>query len=237
MTNKSLFKYFLHLLASRKHTMHSLSEENYLKAIYSQTKEGVYKITPTSIAEELHNNPASVIDMLKKLGDKKLITYDKVKGAKLTEKGTKIAVDIVRKHRLWEVFLLEKLGYGWGEVHDIAEQLEHIQYDDLADRLDKFLGYPNYDPHGDPIPDKNGKVPTTKWQPLSEIAIGKKVKVVNVDDNSPDFLKYLDKQEIGLNSTIIIKEIQNFDKSLLVELKGKREIYLSPEASKKIFVE
>ncbi len=217
--------------------MHSLSEENYLKAIYSQTKEGVSKITPTSIAEELRNNPASVIDMLKKLSDKKLLSYDKVKGAKLTEKGNKIAVEIVRKHRLWEVFLLEKLGYSWGEVHDIAEQLEHIRHEDLADRLDKFLGYPTYDPHGDPIPDKNGKLPATKWLPLSEIAIGKKVKVVNVDDNSPDFLKYLDRQEIGLNSIITIREIQNFDKSLLVELKGKKEVYLSPEASKKIFVE
>ena len=217
--------------------MHSLSEENYLKAIYNQTKEGVRKITPTSIAEELHNNPASVIDMLKKLSDKKLLTYDKVKGAKLSDRGLKIAIDIVRKHRLWEVFLLEKLGYTWGEVHDIAEQLEHIHQEDLADRLDKFLGYPNYDPHGDPIPDKNGKLPATKWLPLSEIEIGKKVKVMNVDDNSPDFLKYLDKQNIGLNSTIIIKEIQNFDKSLLIELKAKKEIYLSPEASKKIFVE
>ena len=217
--------------------MHSLSEENYLKAIYNQTKEGVRKITPTSIADELHNNPASVIDMLKKLGDKKLLTYDKVKGAKLSDRGLKIAIDIVRKHRLWEVFLLEKLGYTWGEVHDIAEQLEHIHQEDLADRLDKFLGYPNYDPHGDPIPDKNGKLPATKWLPLSEIEIGKKVKVMNVDDNSPDFLKYLDKQNIGLNSTIIIKEIQNFDKSLLIELKAKKEIYLSPEASKKIFVE
>ncbi len=217
--------------------MHSLSEENYLKAIYSQAKEGAHKITPTSIAEELRNNPASVIDMLKKLGDKKLLNYDKVKGARLTEKGTKIAIEIVRKHRLWEVFLLEKLGYSWGEVHDIAEQLEHIHYEDLTDRLDKFLGYPNYDPHGDPIPDKNGKIPATKWQALAEVEIGKKVKVMNVDDNSPDFLKYLDKQEIGLNSILTIKEIQNFDKSLLVELKGKKEIYLSPEASRKIFVE
>jgi len=217
--------------------MHSLSEENYLKAIYSQAKEGLPKITPTSIAEELHNNPASVIDMLKKLSEKKLLNYDKVKGAKLTEKGTKIAIEIVRKHRLWEVFLLEKLGYSWGEVHDIAEQLEHIHHEDLADRLDKFLGYPNYDPHGDPIPDKNGKVPPTKWQPLSDVEIGKKVKVMNVDDNSPDLLKYLDKQEIGLNSIIRVKEIQNFDKSLLIELKGKKEIYLSPEVSRKIFVE
>lgn len=217
--------------------MHSLSEENYLKAIYNQAKEGAVKITPTSIAEELHNNPASVIDMLKKLGDKKLVIYDKVKGARLTEKGNKTAIEIVRKHRLWEVFLLEKLGYNWGEVHEIAEQLEHVHYNGLADRLDKFLGYPNYDPHGDPIPDRNGKTPATKWRPLYEAEIGKKVKVVNVDDNSPDFIKYLDKQEIALNSIITIKQIQHFDNSLLIELKSKKEVYLSPEASRKIFVE
>jgi DtxR family Mn-dependent transcriptional regulator len=216
--------------------MHSLSEENYLKAIYSQAKNGVHKITPTTIAEELRNNPASVIDMLKKLGDKKLLSYDKVKGAKLTEKGAKIAIDIVRKHRLWEVFLLEKLGYSWGDIHDIAEQLEHIRYEGLADRLDKYLGYPTYDPHGDPIPDKNGKLPATKWMPLSETEIGRKVKVVNVDDTSPDFLKYLDKQQIALNSIITVKEIQHFDKSLLIELHDKKEIYISPEAAKKIFV-
>ena len=232
-----LYSFYICIVPAFFLSMHSLSEENYLKAIYTQAKEGAKKITPTSIAEELHNNPASVIDMLKKLGDKKLLTYDKIKGAKLTDRGSKIAIDIVRKHRLWEVFLLEKLGYSWDEVHDIAEQLEHIRHEDLADRLDKFLGYPNYDPHGDPIPDKNGKTPATKWQPLSETEIGQKVKVVNVDDDSTDFLKYLLKQDITLNSIIVIKEVQNFDKSLLIELKGKREIYLSPEAAKKIFVE
>lgn len=217
--------------------MHSLSEENYLKAIYNLSKEGDHKITPTLIADALGNNPASVLDMLKKLSDKKLLSYDKTKGAKLSEKGSKIAIEIVRKHRLWEVFLLEKLGYSWGEVHDIAEQLEHVHYTDLADRLDKFLGYPNYDPHGDPIPDKNGKVPVTRSQALSQISPDKKVKVVNVDDSSPDFLKYLDKQGVSLNSTIVIKEIQNFDHSLLIKLDDKKEIFLSHEASQKIFVE
>lgn len=220
-----------------KQAMHSLSEENYLKAIYTLSRQGENKITPTSIGEALNNNPASVLDMLKKLSGKKLLSYDKVKGAKLTEKGTKIAIEVVRKHRLWEVFLLEKLGYSWGEVHDIAEQLEHIHHPDLADRLEKFLGYPNYDPHGDPIPDKNGKVPVSKSQALSQIPTGKKVKVVNVDDSSPDFLKYLDKQGISLNSTLLIKEVQNFDHSLLIELNGKKEIFLSREASEKIHVE
>ena len=217
--------------------MHTLSEENYLKAIYYLSQQGNVKITPTSIAETLGNNPASVIDMLKKLSDKKLLSYDKVKGAKLSEKGTRIAIDVVRKHRLWEVFLLDKLGYSWGEVHEIAEQLEHIHHTDLADRLDKFLGYPDYDPHGDPIPDKHGKVPVIKSEALSLIPIGKKVKVVTVDDGSPDFLRYLDKQGIRLNSILIIKEVQKFDHSLLVELNGKKEIFLSYEASEKIYVE
>ncbi|MDB5283213.1 MAG: metal-dependent transcriptional regulator [Bacteroidota bacterium] len=217
--------------------MHSLSEENYLKAIYRLGQEGDQKISPTLIAEALNNNPASVIDMLKKLGDKKLVNYDKVKGARLTEKGAKAALDVVRKHRLWEVFLLDKLGYSWDEIHDIAEQLEHVQQSDLADRLDKFLGYPDYDPHGDPIPDKNGKLPGKKSKPLSEVEVGAKVKVVLVADNSTAFLKYLDKQNIGLNSLLTIKEIQEFDKSLLVEIKGKKEIFLSLEAARQIFVE
>ena len=127
--------------------MQTLSEENYLKIIYHLDKQGLKKITPTAIAEALNNNPASVVDMIKKLVEKKLLQYEKTKGVKLTEKGKDIAVLIVRKHRLWEVFLLEKLGYGWEEVHDIAEQLEHIQHAELADRLDKFLGLPKYDPH------------------------------------------------------------------------------------------
>jgi DtxR family Mn-dependent transcriptional regulator len=217
--------------------MNSLSEENYLKVIYRLSHEHNDKITPTSIAEALGNNPASVIDMLRKLTAKKVITYDKSKGARLTEKGDKIAAEVVRKHRLWEVFLLEKLHYPWNEVHEIAEQLEHVHHSDLADRLDKFLQFPTYDPHGDPIPDKNGKLPAVKARPLSDVSIGKKVKVISVYDDSPAFLKYLDKQEIGLNTTLTIKEVQDFDQSLLIELKNKKEIFLSPEAAKKIFVE
>ena len=217
--------------------MHSLSEENYLKAIYRLGQEGVGKITPTLIAEALNNNPASVIDMLKKLGDKKLLNYDKVKGARLTEKGLKTAIEVVRKHRLWEVFLLEKLDYGWDEIHDIAEQLEHVQHPTLSDRLDKFLGFPNYDPHGDPIPDKHGKLPDKKSRPLSEIKAGTKAKVVHVADNSTAFLKYLDKQSIAINTLLTIKEVQEFDKSVLVEIKGKGEVFLSLQAAQQIFVE
>jgi DtxR family Mn-dependent transcriptional regulator len=215
----------------------TLSEENYLKAIYHIGKHGTDKVSATAIAEELANSPASVVDMLKRLTEKKLIQYDKSKGARLTENGHKVALLVVRKHRLWEVFLHEKLGYTWDEVHDIAEQLEHIRDYDLPDRLEKFLGFPEYDPHGDPIPKSNGKLPISKSKPLSEIGVNRKIKITNVSDNSADFLRYLDKQNIALNDSITIKEIQDFDKSVLVELKGKKEVYLSAEAAKKIFVE
>jgi DtxR family transcriptional regulator, Mn-dependent transcriptional regulator len=214
----------------------TLSEENYLKAIYHLELQGNGKVSATAIAEELDNNPASVVDMLKRLTEKKLIQYDKNKGAVLTTGGHKIAVLIVRKHRFWEVFLHDKLGYSWDEVHDIAEQLEHIRDYDLPDRLDKFLGFPKYDPYGDPIPQSNGQLPSMASIPLTDVEVNHKIKMTNVSDSSADFLRYLEKQGIGLNQTIIVKEIQEFDKSVLVELKGKKEVYLSAEAASKIFV-
>jgi DtxR family Mn-dependent transcriptional regulator len=214
----------------------TLSEENYLKVIYHLEKQGNGKVSATSISEELANNPASVVDMLRRLSDKKLIQYDKKKGAVLTASGQKIAVLIVRKHRLWEVFLHDKLGYSWDEVHDIAEQLEHIRDYDLPDRLEKFLGFPKYDPHGDPIPQSNGHLPAVTSKPLSEIEVNRKIRVTNVSDSSADFLRYLEKQGIGLNQSVTVKEIHDFDKSVLVQLKGKKEVYLSAEAARKIFV-
>ncbi len=198
--------------------MQTLSEENYLKAIYHLDKEGVKKITPTAIAEALNNNPASVVDMIKKLVDKKLLQYEKTKGVKLTEKGKNIAVSIVRKHRLWEAFLLEKLGYGWDEVHDIAEQLEHVQHPELADRLDNFLGFPQYDPHGDPIPKANGETAMTYKTLLAEVEEGKTCKVVAVKDTSPAFLQYLKKLEIGIGTKITLLEKIPFDNSIVINI-------------------
>jgi DtxR family Mn-dependent transcriptional regulator len=226
------FVYYLYLIM-----VQTLSEENYLKAIYHLGKQEKGKATATAIAEVLDNNPASVVDMLKRLTEKKLIQYDKSKGATLTASGHKVALLIVRKHRLWEVFLHDKLGYSWDEVHEIAEQLEHIRDYDLPDRLEKFLGFPEYDPHGDPIPKSNGILPVSRSKPLAEMEVGCKIKITNVSDRSADFLRYLDKLGIGLNQQVKIKEIQGFDKSVLVELKGKKEVYLSAEAAKKIFVE
>ena len=214
----------------------TLSEENYLKVIFHLEKQGNVKVSATAIAEELENNPASVVEMLKRLTEKKLIQYDKRKGAILTASGLKIAVLIVRKHRLWEVFLHDKLGYNWDEVHDIAEQMEHIRDYDLPDRLEKFLGFPKFDPHGDPIPQSNGHLPVKESKPLSEVEVNRKILITSVSDSSADFLRYLEKQGIGLHQKITVKEIQDFDKSVLVELKGQKEVYLSAEAAKKIFV-
>ena len=196
--------------------MQTFSEENYLKIIYNLDKQGIKKITPTAIAEALDNNPASVIDMLKKLGDKKLLAYEKTKGAKLTPNGKAVAISVIRKHRLWEVFLLEKLGYEWDQVHDIAEQLEHIHYADLADKLDKFLGFPKYDPHGDPIPSANGEMVSMNRFMLEEANVGKTYKVVGVKDTSPEFLQYLKKLEIGIGTKITIKEKIPFDNSMII---------------------
>ena len=207
--------------------MQTFSEENYLKIIYSLDKQGIKKITPTAIAEALDNNPASVIDMLKKLGDKKLLAYEKTKGAKLTPNGKAVAISVIRKHRLWEVFLLEKLGYEWDQVHDIAEQLEHIHYADLANKLDKFLGFPKYDPHGDPIPSANGEMVSMNRIMLEEANVGKTYKVVGVKDTSPEFLQYLKKLEIGIGTKITIKEKIPFDNSMVIRIEKNMETTVS----------
>lgn len=196
--------------------MQTLSEENYLKSIYNLEKQGLKKITPTAIAEALSNNPASVVDMIKKLTEKQLLEYEKAKGVKLTDLGKDVAISVVRKHRLWEVFLLEKLGYGWDEVHDIAEQLEHVHHIDLADRLDKFLGQPQYDPHGDPIPKANGETAITYKTLLAEMEEGKTCRVVAVKDTSTAFLQYLKKLEIGIGTKITLIEKIPFDNSIVI---------------------
>lgn len=197
--------------------MHSLSEENYLKAIFNLAVEDG-KVTPTAIAEALGNNPASVIDMIRKLTEKELIEYNKKTGASLTAEGRKAAIGIVRKHRLWEVFLKEKLGYTWDEVHDIAEQMEHIKHPDLADRLDQFLGFPAYDPHGDPIPQANGKMAKTYRMTLADIEDGKACQVFAVKDTSSAFLQYLEKLGIDIGTRIKLIETIPFDESMVIQI-------------------
>ncbi|MEO7444289.1 MAG: metal-dependent transcriptional regulator [Ferruginibacter sp.] len=217
--------------------MQSLSEENYLKAIYHLSSLSQNKVSIKSVSDVLNNNPASVIGMLKKLTHKKLVQYDKFKGAKLTDKGLKIALLIVRKHRLWEVFLLEKLGYNWDEIHDIAEQLEHVKQNDLVERLDKFLGFPEYDPHGDPIPKSNGQLPATVSNLLSGIEVGKTCRVAAVKDTSTIFLQYLLKLSVSIGTKIKVIDKIAFDGSMKIQLRKGVETIVSQKFAESLLVD
>ena len=191
----------------------TLSEEDYIKAIYHLGKNG-NTVSTNSIAEQMETKPSSVTDMIKKLADKSLVNYRKYKGVSLTELGHAMALSIVRKHRLWEVFLANKLEFSWDEVHEVAEQLEHIKSEQLIDKLDKYLGYPKVDPHGDPIPTKDGKFVKSVKRLLSEAAVGAEGICVGVKDSSPAFLKFLDKNKIALGDNMKILDKEEFDGSM-----------------------
>ena len=216
--------------------MQSNSEENYLKTIYLQNIQGNDKVSITTLSGALGNNPASVIDMVKKLTEKKLVDYNKSRGATLTESGVKSALLTIRRHRLWEMFLQEKLGYSWDEVHDIAEQLEHVQDENIADRLDKFLNYPEFDPHGEAIPKANGQMPEIKAFTLKKQKIGQACKVVSVNDTSKSFLQYLFRLNIGIGTTIKILEKIDFDGSLILLINNSEKNTISEKFAENIFV-
>jgi DtxR family Mn-dependent transcriptional regulator len=217
--------------------MRTHSEENYLKTIFNLSNQTQSKVSLKAISDMLGNNPASVIDMLKKLKLKDLIEYDKTSGAMLTKEGLKVALQIVRKHRLWEVFLKDKLGYNWAEVHDIAEQLEHIKYPDLADRLDKYLGFPEYDPHGDPIPKANGDLATSFKRTLSELKPGETCRVVAVKDTSGSFLEYLQSLNIEIGTLIENLEVIKFDNSITIKINNNGQATVSKLFSENILIQ
>jgi DtxR family transcriptional regulator, Mn-dependent transcriptional regulator len=218
--------------------MHTLTEENYLKAIYRIFESTRETVSTNAIAENLEINAASVTDMFKKLGQQKLVVYEKSKGVKPTDKGKKIALHIIRKHRLWETFMVEKLKLSWDEVHEIAEQLEHVHSDLLIERLDQLLNYPKFDPHGDPIPDKNGKLPELKSILLSEAKPGSSYKISGVGKNSDAFLKYLKKIGLFLGGMITVKEVEEYDGSMrILVMDTKTEVMLSKEATSNLLVD
>jgi len=216
--------------------MHSFTEENYLKTIYKLQEQNGDTVANSDLAKAMEVHSASVTDMLKKMAKKKLINYEKSRGFRLTEKGKQIALSIIRKHRLWEVFLLEKLGFGWDEVHEIAEQLEHIQSESLINRLDSYLGHPKADPHGDPIPNANGVLVKPKSIILSELKKDQSGKFTGVIDHSPAFLSYLDKIGISLGDTIKIKNIEAYDSSITLQLRGKTELVVSLKVANSLLV-
>ena len=214
----------------------TFSEENYLKTIYHLTTFLETEISTNAIAEKMETKASSVTDMLKKLAEKDLINYIKYQGVSLTEKGKLAAKMIVRKHRLWECFLVEKLDFSWDEVHDIAEQLEHIKSEKLINKLDDFLGNPTEDPHGDPIPDANGRIVKVEKRLLSELEKNQSGICVGVKDTSSDFLQYLDKQEIALGSQIQILEKESFDSSYRIRV-GSKELMISNKIASNIYIQ
>ncbi|HMF72009.1 MAG TPA: metal-dependent transcriptional regulator [Flavitalea sp.] len=210
---------------------YSSSKENYVKAIFHlQETHGL--VTTNALANELQTRPASVTDMLKKLKNQKLLIYEKYKGFKLTAEGRKIALQIVRKHRLWEFFLVEKLKFGWDEVHEIAEELEHISSIALVDRLDEFLGFPKSDPHGDPIPDSQGRLVTRVQVDLIQLPVKKMARVSSIGDQTPEMLELLTHKQIGIGTKLEVQKKFLFDNSLelRLELTGK-ELKNSPAES------
>lgn len=209
--------------------MLSFTEENYIKALFliCQAEKGKLGVGTNELASYLEVKPATVNDMLKKLKEKGLIHYEKYAKVYLEEAGLQIAKSVVRKHRLWETFLFEKLGFSWDEVHEVAEQLEHIQSEKLVARLDQFLNFPSYDPHGDPIPNAAGELPQVFTTLLSELPLNKPGKIVGVKDSSPSFLKYLERLEIALGTEVILVEQISFDDSFELLVANNKQVHVS----------
>ncbi|MCE7925276.1 MAG: metal-dependent transcriptional regulator [Haliscomenobacteraceae bacterium CHB4] len=212
------------------------AEENYLKAIFTIAEKEAGPALTNAIAAQMQTSAASVTDMLKRLSDKQLITYEKYRGVQLTEEGGRLATALIRKHRLWEVFLVDKLGFAWDEVHELAEQLEHVQGNDLVSRLDSFLGYPKFDPHGDPIPDAEGRWTFRKQAPLATLKAGERGIVTGVDDHSTTFLQYLDQLGLILGAELELLERFPYDQSVRVRIRDGRELILSDKVTQNLFV-
>lgn len=214
----------------------SYSEENYLKCIFKIGSENETQEAGTNaLAEYLAVKPASVNEMLKKLKEKKLVEYEKYGKIKLTKIGREHAIDIIRKHRLWETFLYEKLEFRWDEVHEIAEELEHINSKKLIDRLDKHLNFPEYDPHGDPIPNDKGVLKKQSKKTLSQIEVGETCKMVAVKDNSSSFLQYVLSLGLGINNKIKVISREDFDHQTTIEINNEQKI-VSLKFAENIFV-
>ncbi len=207
--------------------MYSQAEENYLKTIYTLEKEFGNEVSTNLIAGKIKTKASSVTDMLKKLANKDLVVYKKYQGVYLTELGRLSALEVIRKHRLWECFLVQKLQFNWDEVHDIAEQLEHVKSEALINKLDAFLKFPKLDPHGDPIPDAHGRTILNKTVSITDMKIGSAGVFVGVRDSSSSFLKYLNKKNLALGDKIKVIDIEPFDSSYHIETKTHRLVITS----------
>jgi DtxR family Mn-dependent transcriptional regulator len=216
--------------------MQSETIENYLKTIYHLSTGNSSIVNNKQLADKLKVIPATVTEAVKKLHDLKLVIYEKSYGTRLTTSGSKMALSIIRRHRIWETYLAKELGFGWDEVHEIAEELEHIKNDKLIKKLSEKLGHPNFDPHGDPIPDEKGKIQKSNFIKLSEVKLKNHYKVMGVTDHSTIFLKYLEKHQLIIGASIIIKTIEEFDNSIILVCQ-KKDVNISSKAAECIIVE
>ncbi len=216
-------------------TNYSTSEENYIKAIYHlQGAEGM--VTTNALSAELKTRPASVTDMLKKLKSKKLLIYERYKGFRLSTEGKKVALGIIRRHRLWEFFLSEKLKFSWDEVHEVAEELEHVTSKKLIDKLDEYLGFPRVDPHGDPIPDPQGRIISPEQQPITEIPLHQLMEVSHVANQTSEMLDILKHHQISIGTRLEVKKKFSFDHSLELKAPKGQHFILSESVAKFIWV-
>lgn len=213
----------------------SISEENYIKSAYhlQQFNESV---STNALAEYLKAKPASITDMLKKLHAKNLVNYNPYKGSRLSKEGVKAALMIIRRHRLWETFLVDKLKFSWEEVHDVAEELEHIRSKKLVDKLDEFLGIPKFDPHGDPIPDANGKINPQHELPLSNLPLNKQAVVTSVQNQSSELLAFLSNNQIIIGTKVEVKKKLPFDNSIEIKLRNRQPFNISEQVANVIYV-
>lgn len=213
----------------------SITEENYLKAVYYlQAQYG--NVSTNALAAKLQSKPASITDMMKKLSSKKLLNYKPYYGFNLTPEGKKAALSVIRRHRLWEFFLAEKLNFNWDEVHSIAEDLEHVSSKKLIDKLESFLGYPAFDPHGDPIPDKKGKMQKSNKIQLSEVKLNTPVKVISISNPNPEVVELLKEKKISIGTQVEVKKTFEFDKSLMIKVASSKTETISRQLATLIFV-
>jgi DtxR family Mn-dependent transcriptional regulator len=214
---------------------YSVSEENYIKAIYHLQQE-VDRVNTMLLASTLKTKPASITDMLKKLKTKRLLDYKPYYGFKLSAEGNRVALGIVRRHRLWEFFLAEKLKFNWEEVHEMAEDLEHVSNKKLIDKLDAFLGYPKFDPHGDPIPDQDGKIQKEEHILLSELKVKAQGRVTKIKSHSTKIMDLIAHQQMNIGSKITVKKVFEFDESMEIIIDGKITKNISKQLANNIFI-
>ena len=213
----------------------SVSEENYIKSIY-HLQQNAESVSTNGLADHIKTKPASVTDMLKKLQTKNLVNYNPYKSFRLSKEGNKAALNIIRRHRLWEYFLVNQLQFNWDEIHEVAEQLEHVASRKLVDKLDAFLGFPRFDPHGDPIPDSNGKVNQQAQMPLFNLPLNTLAVITSVQNQSSDLLMFLSNRNLSIGTKVEVKQKLGFDNSLEVKIKNKSSFNISEQVANAIQV-